>query len=253
MTDHSRSQPMAPGAASGRWLLALAALCLLVACGRSQPDKREPALPSPAPPSAAVAPLPPAPAPPVAPAAAANPLAAELQVARAPALCELAKRVDPARDAALLGPALDKAFSLRRDEQAGECSFALTRALEADAHLLALARTTTAEARWMAIIYHANRSLRARHFEVYALALDATSEQVHHAVAGGLGAYGPEPEVIDLLGRAIDHRNENVRLKAARALIEIGGEAAIAVLRRRAKVEQDKAVVVTIHRALNKP
>ena len=72
-------------------------------------------------------------------------------------------------------------------------------------------------------------------------------------MAGGLGAYGPVPEAIALLDRAIDHDNENVRLKAARSLIEIGGDDAREILRRRSKVEKDKAVIVTIHRALKTP
>lgn len=243
------------------WLrLGLCALILPAACSRSQPDDRSsaasPAVASAVAPSAAAA-RPPAPSPTgaastVAPAPA-GALDTQLLDVPGPELCKLAQRVDARRDAALLGPALDRAFALRRDEQARDCTFALLRALKANDHLLTLARATTAEGRWLAIVYHANRNLRAHHFEVYALAMDADSERVHHAVAGGLGGYGPEPEVIDLLARAIDHRNENVRLKAARGLIEIGGEAAIGVLRRRAKVEKDKAVVVTIHRALNPP
>ena len=215
-------------------LLALLVSSVLSGCGRSQPDKRE-TVTRPA------------------PVASPSPLLADLEGARGDALCKLAERIDATRDAALLGPALDQAFALRRDEEARDCTFALLLALKANEKLLGLARKTTDESRWLAIVYQANRNLRARHFEVYALALAAESQRVHHAVAGGLGAYGPQPEVISLLGQAIDHRNENVRLKAARSLIEIGGDDALELLRQRAKVEKDKAVIVTIHRALNKP
>ena len=232
-------------------LLVLFVSCMLSGCGRSQPDKRETAASA-----KPVAPAPRVPKPtPIQPQAAAtpSPLAAELAGARGDALCKLAERVDPARDAALLGPALDQAFALRRDEEARDCTFALLRALQANARLLELAQQTTDEARWLAIVFHANRNLRARHYEVYGLAQAVQSQRVHHAVAGGLGAYGPQPEVLSLLGKALDHRNENVRLKAARSLIEIGGDDALELLRQRAKVEKDKAVIVTMHRALNKP
>ncbi len=221
----------------------------LLACSRSQPEQRAPAVS--AEPTAAKPP-----ATPVKPAAAPalqSPLAADLKTARGTAICDLAARIKLPRDAALLGPALDLAFEFRRDEQARECTFKLLKGLDANESLPSLAGATTESDRWMAIVYHANRNLRARHFDVYDLALKSPFGRVHHAVAGGLGAYGPVPEAIALLDRAIDHDNENVRLKAARSLIEIGGDDAREILRRRSKVEKDKAVIVTIHRALKTP
>ena len=180
-------------------------------------------------------------------------MVADLKAARRDAICDLAGKVQLPRDAALLAPALDRAFALRREERSRECTFTLLRALQANDKLAALASSTSERERWMAIVFHANRNLRARHFDVYELALKSPFDRVHHAVAGGLGAYGPEAEAIALLARSLDHNNENVRLKSARSLIEIGTPEARELLRKRSAVEKDKAVIVTIYGALNKP
>ncbi len=223
-----------------RLALLTLAVALGLSCSRSQPDKPTPA-----------AKAAPAAAPVAAPAPAA--LIAALETARGAGLCELAAHIEMPRDAGLLGPALDRAFALRRDELDRECSFKLLKSLQANERLHGLAAGTGDRDRWMAIVYHANRNLRARHFDVYDLALKSAHHRVHHAVAGGLGAYGPEAEAVALLERALQHGNENVRLKAARSLIEIGGPEAMQILQNRSTVEKDKAVIVTIHRALNKP
>lgn len=232
-------------------------LALLAGCGRTTPDRGSQTPP----PAAQAAPAPRAAAPPasaqrapLAPLPPADPtLLAALQSARGSGLCDLKSRVSPTRDLGLVGPALDRVHALRRDEASRDCGFELLTALGTNAALADLARRPATAERWAAMLAWANRNLRAKLWQVYALGLEQPDAAVRGLVASGLGNHGGDPEVLELLRQALSDPVAEVRRRAARALAEVGGPQAQAVAKTRIDVEQDPAVLRALHSAAQPP
>jgi hypothetical protein len=76
------------------------------------------------------------------------------------------------RDKAILGDVLELAHARRRSEADRDCFFELLGAMQANQHLFSILTPTTTEARWLAVLGWAGRNLRAKHFNVYLVALE---------------------------------------------------------------------------------
>ena len=168
------------------------------------------------------------------------------------ALCKLAGTADPARDAVILGDVLELAHTRRRSEADRTCYFELLVAMHANEMLPVVAAAATTTPRWLAILAWAGRNLRAKHFDVYLLALRRPEALIRLSAVTQLGRHSAGPGALKVLEVALADALTVVRIKAVQAAADMDHPAVGKYLRNRQKIETDKAVLAAINRVLSR-
>lgn len=124
--------------------------------------------------------------------------------------------------------------------------------MQANQHLLSILTPRTTEARWLAVLGWAGRNLRAKHFDVYLLALERDEAAVRLSAVTQLSRHRARPQALKVLEKALADKLVSVRLKAVRAGGDMDHPAVGKYLRARQKIETDKQVLTALNRILKR-